>query len=136
MIDRADPASMACSTGGIEIIPVRGMHDKLPVLGFRFGQIAYLTDFSSIPESEFPKLEGLEHVTLNTVGYHPHHSHFSLDEALELANRIGAKHTWLTHLSHAFPQHEKFCADLLKICTERGINSIVQPAYDGLTITT
>lgn len=116
------------------VIPIRGLHDQLPVLGFRFGNIAYITDMSSIPESEFAKLQGLEHVTLNTVGYHPHHSHFSLDQALELAHRIGAKHTWLTHLSHAFPQHEKFCADLMQICAERKINSIVQPAFDGLTI--
>jgi phosphoribosyl 1,2-cyclic phosphate phosphodiesterase len=117
------------------ILPIRGFHDQMPVLGFRFGDIAYITDMSSIPESEFVKLQGLEHLTLNTVSYHPHHSHFSLEEALQLAHRIGAKHTWLTHLSHAFPQHKKFCADLEKICTERGINSIVQPAYDGLTIT-
>ncbi len=117
------------------VIPIRGWHDDMPVLGFRFGRIAYITDMSKLPESELSKLEGLEHVTLNTVGYHPHHSHFSLDEALELAGRIGAKHTWLTHLSHAFPQHEKFCADLEKACTERGIKSIVQPAFDGLTIT-
>jgi len=116
------------------VIPIRGLHDQLPVLGFRFGNIAYITDMSSISESEFAKLQGLEHVTLNTVGYHPHHSHFSLDQALELAHRIGAKHTWLTHLSHAFPQHEKFCADLMQICAERKINSIVQPAFDGLTI--
>jgi phosphoribosyl 1,2-cyclic phosphate phosphodiesterase len=134
MIDRADPATMACSTGGIEIIPVRGMHDKLPVLGFRFGQIAYLTDFSSIPESEFPKLEGLKHLTLNTVGYKPHHSHFSLDEVLELADRIGAENTWLTHLSHSFPCHSRFCEELESLCATRGIRSRVMPAYDGLTI--
>ena len=134
MIDRADPATMACSTGGIEIIPVRGMHDKLPVLGFRFGQIAYLTDFSSIPESEFPKLEGLKHLTLNTVGYKPHHSHFSLDEVLELADRIGAENTWLTHLSHSFPCHSHFCEELESLCAARGIRSRVMPAYDGLTI--
>ncbi|MBQ2151211.1 MAG: hypothetical protein II434_06785, partial [Bacteroidales bacterium] len=112
----------------------RGMHDKLPVLGFRFGQIAYLTDFSSIPESEFPKLEGLKHLTLNTVGYKPHHSHFSLDEVLELADRIGAENTWLTHLSHSFPCHSRFCEELESMCAARGIRSRVMPAYDGLTI--
>ena len=117
------------------VIPIRGLHDQLPVLGFRFGRIAYITDMSSIPESEFSKLEGLEHVTLNTVGYHPHHSHFSLDEALNLAGRIGARHTWLTHLSHAFPTHETFCRELRRLCREKGIGSEVLPAYDGLTIT-
>lgn len=107
------------------VIPIRGFHDRLPVLGFRIGNIAYITDFSSLPESEFAKLEGLEHLTLNTVGYKPHHSHFSLEEALALAGRIGAKHTWLTHLSHSFPVHEQFCRDL---------PPKVQPAWDGLTV--
>ena len=107
------------------IIPIRGFHDQLPVLGFRIGDIAYLTDMSRLPESELPKLEGLKHLTLNTVGYHPHHSHFSLEEAVALARRIGARHTWLTHLSHAFPTHSRFCKELPKD---------IQPAWDGLTI--
>ena len=117
------------------ILPIRGYHDKMPVLGFRFGNIAYITDMSSLPENELSKLQGLEHVSLNTVGYHPHHSHFSLDQALEIADRIGAKHTWLTHLSHAFPSHGVFCDYLRQRCAERGIRSDVQPAYDGLTVT-
>ncbi len=119
---------------GVEIIPVRGFHDQMPVLGFRFGNIAYITDMNSIPESEFAKLKGLDHVTLNTVGYKKHHSHFSLDEALEIADRIGAGHTWLTHLSHTFSVHEEFCMDLDRLCRERKIRSVVRPAYDGLTI--
>lgn len=117
------------------VIPIRGFHDQMPVLGFRFGNIAYLTDMSRLPEEELAKLQGLEHLTLNTVGYYPHHSHFSLDEALALADTIGARHTWLTHLSHAFPRHQAFCAQLRDLCSERGIRSDVQPAYDGLTIT-
>jgi len=116
------------------VIPIRGLHGPMPVLGFRFGNIAYITDMSTLPEEELSKLKGLEHVTLNTVSYHPHHSHFSLDEALQLAGKIGAKHTWLTHLSHAFPSHEAFCEELRALCAEKGIYSIVQPAYDGLTI--
>lgn len=109
-----------------DIIPIRGYHDQLPVLGFRVGNIAYITDMSRLPQSELPKLEGLEHLTLNTVGYHPHHSHFSLEEAITLSQRIGARHTWLTHLSHAFPPYEEFSKQL-----PEGI----LPAYDGLTIT-
>ena len=116
------------------IVPIRGYHDKMPVLGFRFGNIAYITDMSSIPDSEFEKLKGLDHVTLNTVGYNRHHSHFSLDEALQIADRIGAGHTWLTHLSHTFPRHEEFCNELDRMCRERNIRSIVRPAYDGLTL--
>ena len=119
---------------GVQVTPIRGIHGQMPILGFRIGGIAYLTDFSSIPEEEFAKLEGLEHVTLNTVSYAPHHSHFSLDEALQIADRIQAKHTWLTHLSHTFPVHEQFCEELRRLCAERGIRSDVQPAYDGLVI--
>lgn len=119
---------------GVEVITIRGIHDKMPILGFRIGKIAYLTDLSSIPEEEMPKLQGLEHVSLNTVSYNKHHSHLSLDEALALADRIGAKHTWLTHLSHNFPVQEKFAAELRRLCTARGIRSDVQPAYDGLCI--
>ena len=117
------------------VIPIRGFHDQMPVLGFRFGNIAYITDMSSLPDSEMPKLQGLEHLTLNTVGYYPHHSHFSLYQALDLADRIGARHTWLTHLSHAFPRHQQFCEELRNLCRERGIHSDVQPAHDGLTLT-
>ena len=118
----------------VTVTPIRGMHDWLPVLGFRFGDIAYLTDMSEIPESEFAKLQGLKHLTLNTVGYNKHHSHFSLQETLNLADRIRPTYTWLTHLSHSFPVHEQFCEELERMCEEQHIHSIVRPAYDGLVI--
>ena len=121
-------------SGGTIVTPIRGLHDKLPVLGFRFGDIAYITDMSTLPESEFAKLEGLKHLTLNTVGYNRHHSHFSLQETLDLADRIRAEHTWLTHLSHSFPVHEVFDKELERMCSEQHIHSIVRPAYDGLVI--
>ena len=120
------PTEEVIAAGGVKIIPIRGYHDKMPVLGFRFGDIAYITDMSSIPESEFDKLRGLKHLTLNTVSYHPHHSHFSLSEAVALAQKIGAEHTWLTHLSHTFPSHSQFDSEL---------PSGISPAYDGLVIT-
>ena len=116
------------------IIPIRGLHDQMPVLGFRFGNIAYITDMSRLPDSEYEKLQGLDHVTLNTVGYKPHHSHFSLYEALDVADKIGARHTWLTHLSHTFPTYDEFAGQLHKLCEERGVRSDVMPAYDGLVI--
>ena len=124
--DAMKPTPENLAAGGVEIIPIRGYHDRMPVLGFRFGDIAYITDMSRIQDSEFDKLKGLKHLTLNTVSYHPHHSHFSLSEAVELAQRIGAEHTWLTHLSHTFPTHAQFDYDL-----PDGIS----PAYDGLVIT-
>ncbi len=121
----SDNAIREASHENPNIIPIRGLHGPMPVLGFRFGNIAYITDINHLPESEFAKLQGLEHLTLNTVGYKPHHSHLSLQEAIELSERIGPKHTWLTHLSHAFPPYEQFCREL-----PEGI----LPAYDGLTI--
>lgn len=132
--DILDGQEVQEETGWATVVPIRGYHDTMPVLGFRFGNIAYITDMSSIPETEFDKLQGLEHVTLNTVSYHPHHSHFSLDEALETAGRIGARHTWLTHLSHSFPVYDAFCDELERRCAERHIASVVRPAYDGLVI--
>lgn len=130
----ADPefsGGIVSSTGrGVEIIPVRGMHDKMPVLGFRFGNIAYITDMSLLPDRELAKLKGLEHVTLNTVGYKPHHSHFSLYQAIDVAHKIGAKHTWLTHLSHNFP----ICRDFATQLRELSPDMDIQPAFDGLVI--
>ena len=107
------------------IIPIRGMHYKLPVLGYRFGDIAYCTDMNHIPEEEFAKLEGLEHFVINCVKYGKHISHYSLEEAVEIAQRVGAKHTWLTHLSHQLPCYNELAVELPK-----GI----LPAYDGQII--
>ena len=124
-LEASDNAVTEAPHDRANIVPIRGYHDEMPVLGFRFGNIAYITDMSTLPQEELAKLHGLEHLTLNTVGYKPHHSHFSLQEALDLAEQIGAKHTWLTHLSHTFPKHEDFCREL---------PPAVQPAFDGLTI--
>jgi phosphoribosyl 1,2-cyclic phosphate phosphodiesterase len=112
----------------VEVIPIQGWHHKekvLSVLGFRFGKIAYLTDMKQIEESEFEKLQGLDAVTLNCVKIKPHHSHFSLQEALDLFERIGAKESYITHLSHLLPCHADFAAML---------PPHVQPAYDGLVL--
>ena len=101
------------------------MHYKLPVLGFRFGNIAYCTDMNHIPEEEFEKLHGLDHFVINCVKYGKHLSHYSLEEAVEVAKRVGAKHSWLTHLSHQLPCYNELASEL-----PEGI----LPAYDGLTI--
>lgn len=110
---------------GVEIIPIRGMHYKLPVLGFRFGNIAYCTDMNFIPESEFSKLQGLEHFVINCVKRGHHISHFSLEEAIATARKVGARHSWLTHLSHQLPRYSDLCGEL---------PDGILPAYDGLVI--
>ena len=110
---------------GVKITPIRGRHFRLPVLGYRFGDIAYCTDMNHIPEEEFAKLEGLEHFVINCVRRGRHISHFSLERALEVAAQVGAKHTWLTHLSHQLPVHKTLSEELPES---------VRPAYDGLII--
>lgn len=110
---------------GPKIIPIRGKHFTLPVLGYRFGNIAYCTDMNRIPDSEFEKLEGLDHFIINCVRYGRHISHFSLEEAVSVAQRVGAKQTWLTHLSHQLPCYGQLSQEL-----PEGINA----AYDGLKI--
>ena len=110
---------------GVKIVPIRGRHYKLPVLGFRFGNIAYCTDMNHIPEEEFEKLKGLEHFVINCVRRGHHISHFALEGALKVAEKVGARHTWLTHLSHQLPRHEELTAELPEN---------VLPAFDGLTI--
>ena len=108
-----------------EVVPIRGMHYKLPVLGYRFGNIAYCTDMNHIPEEEFEKLHGLDHFVINCVKHGKHISHYSLEEAVAVAQRVGAKHSWLTHLSHQLPRHEELAA---------GLPDGILPAYDGLVI--
>ena len=110
---------------GVEIVPVRGYHFKLPVLGFRFGNIAYCTDMNHIPDEELTKLRGLDHFVINSVRRGRHISHFSLEEAIETAGKVGAKHSWITHLSHQLPPHEEFLREL---------PTSIQPAYDGLRL--
>ena len=78
-----------------------------------------------IPEEEFEKLKGLDHFIINTVRRGHHISHFSLEAALKVAEHVGAKQTWLTHLSHQLPCHEILAGEL-----PEG----VRPAYDGLVL--
>ena len=108
-----------------EIIPIRGMHYKLPVLGYRFGNIAYCTDMNHIPDEEYEKLHDLDHFVINCVKHGKHISHYSLEEAVAVAQRVGAKHSWLTHLSHQLPAYEELAREL-----PEGI----LPAHDGLVI--
>ena len=110
---------------GVEITPIRGRHFKLPVLGYRFGNIAYCTDMNHIPEEEYSKLQGLDHFIINCVRRGRHISHYSLEQAIGVAEKVGAKHSWLTHLSHQLPCHEELTKEL-----PEGI----LPAFDGLVI--
>ena len=113
---------------GILVTPIRAMHYKLPVLGFRFGDCAYVTDANYIPETEFDKLRGLKVFVLNTVKRGKHISHYSLEEAIEICRCVGAEKSFLTHLSHMLPRHADLCRELSTLPFS------LQPAYDGLTV--
>ena len=113
------------TVNGVEIIPIRGRHFKLPVLGYRFGNIAYCTDMNHIPDEEYEKLQNLDHFIINCVRRGRHISHYSVEQAIEVAHKVGAKHSWLTHLSHQLPCYE----DLKKELPEG-----ILPAFDGLVL--
>ncbi len=112
--------------GNTIITPIRVYHYKLPVLGFRIGNIAYITDANYIPDEEFEKLRNLDVLVINTVRRERHISHFSLDEAISVARKTEAKTTYLTHLSHQIGKHETLAASL---------PDGFYPAYDGLKVT-
>jgi phosphoribosyl 1,2-cyclic phosphate phosphodiesterase len=107
------------------IIPIRAHHLKLPVLGFRVGDIAYITDANHIPDEEFAKLKGLKKLVISCVRRERHISHFSLDEAIEVAGRCNVPECYLTHLSHQIGKHSD-----LEMTLPKGVSA----AYDGLVI--
>lgn len=112
----------------VEVIPIKGWHHKekiLQVLGYRFGDIAYLTDMNNIEEESFDKLKGLKAVTINCVKKGSHYSHFSLDECLAFFEKVGAEKSYITHISHLLPCYADFAAELPEN---------VAPAYDGMII--
>ncbi len=110
---------------GIKIIPVRLMHARLPILGYRIGNFAYLTDLKTIPDEEYEKLEGLDVLVMNALRQKEHISHQTLDQALEQARKIGARKTYLIHMSHHFGLHAE---------KEKTLPENVFLTYDGLEI--
>lgn len=91
----------------IKIIPIRGYHRDLPVLGFKIGKFAYITDMNSIPKQEMTKLENLDVFVINALRKTKHISHFTLSEALEIIEEIKPKKSYLTHISHDMGFHRE-----------------------------
>ncbi len=120
-IDENEPFMVS----GINVIPISVMHFQLPVLGFRIGNFTYITDAKTISTAEKEKIKGSEILVINALQKESHISHLTYDEALELAKEIGAKHTYLTHLSHRIGRHQEISAEL---------PSDVSLAYDGLIL--
>jgi phosphoribosyl 1,2-cyclic phosphate phosphodiesterase len=114
------------TAAGVAVTPVRLWHYRLPVLGFRIGRMAYITDVNRVDEAEFAKLKHIDLLVVGTVRRGKHISHFSLEEALAFIAKVQPQRAYLTHLSHQFETHAELQASL---------PAGVQVAYDGLEIT-
>lgn len=111
---------------GVSITPIRLMHARLPIIGFRIGNMAYLTDFKSIPEEEYYKLTNLDILVIEALRKGDHYSHGSLEDALANIECIRPKKAYLVHMSHRIGLHTE---------AEKELPDHICYAYDGLVIT-
>ncbi|MEL7145241.1 MAG: MBL fold metallo-hydrolase, partial [Bacteroidota bacterium] len=111
--------------GNTIITPIEVMHYKLPVFGFRIKDFTYITDANYIADEELEKIKGSKYLVINALQKDPHISHFTLDEALEVVDKIQPERTFLTHISHKLGKHRD-------VSTELPAN--VEIAFDGLKV--
>jgi phosphoribosyl 1,2-cyclic phosphate phosphodiesterase len=110
---------------GERVVPISLIHAHFSVLGFRVGDVAYCTDVSKIPKESWPLLEDLRVLVLDALRFKPHPGHFSLDEAIDVIDRVRPSQAYLTHMSHEVDHAE----------TNRRLPPRVELAYDGLSFT-
>jgi phosphoribosyl 1,2-cyclic phosphate phosphodiesterase len=110
---------------GIEFIPIRVVHEKLPVTGFRVGDFTYITDASHISDEEMEKIKGSKVIVLNALRNSKHVSHFSVGEAVEILEKLAPEQAYLTHLSHFVGLHE---------AVNNKLPGFIRLAYDGLVV--
>lgn len=114
------------TVGGIDIMPVRVMHDKLPILGYRIGDLLYITDMKTIDDGEFKYFSGVKTLVVNALRFKKeHHSHLTAEQALAFADKVGAQQTFFTHMGHDIGLHEE---------TNRILPGNVKLAYDGQVV--
>ena len=109
---------------GVDVVPVPLLHGRMPILGFRFGDFAYLTDCSEIPDESWPLVAGVETLIIDALRDKKHSTHFTVDEALDAIARIAPGRAYLTHMSH----------DLGHAQTNARLPAGVELAYDGLSL--
>ncbi len=109
---------------GLRVVPVPILHGQRPILGFRFGRFAYLTDCSGIPAASYELLHGLDVLVLDALRHRPHPTHFSVAEATAVAMKIGAGQTYFTHICHDLPHAE----------TSANLPTGMALAHDGLVL--
>ncbi|WP_028891038.1 MBL fold metallo-hydrolase [Tenacibaculum sp. 47A_GOM-205m] len=110
---------------GVEVTPIEVMHGNLPILGYRFNDVAYITDIKTISEEEKKKLEGLDILIVTGLRKEPHNTHFNLEESLRFIEEIKPKRTYLTHISELLGLHDE---------VQNELPENVFLAYDGLRI--
>jgi len=110
---------------GIHIVPVEIMHGSLPIVGFKFEKLAYLTDASEIPADSMELLQGLDCLIIGALRHDPHPTHFTIEQAVDLIREIKPKQAYLTHLGHSVEHAE----------LTNSLPDGIAPAYDGLEIT-
>ena len=110
---------------GIPVIPIAVKHGRMPVFGFRFGDLTYITDAKYIDEEEREKIRGTKTLVLNALRKKEHHSHLNLEQALELVEDLKPERAYFTHISHLLGTHEE---------VEKELPAHVKLAYDGLII--
>jgi phosphoribosyl 1,2-cyclic phosphate phosphodiesterase len=111
--------------GDLSLTPIEVLHYKLPVFGFRIGDFTYITDANFISETEKEKIKGSKVLVLNALQRTPHISHFTLDQAVALAQELGAEKTYFTHISHKLGLHHE---------VEKELPSGIHLAFDGLNL--
>ncbi len=109
----------------VEIMPIRVMHGKLPIVGFRIENFAYITDMKTIPDTELPYLQGVEYMIVNGLRHKEHPSHQSIEDAIAFSRQLGVKETWLIHMSHHIQKHQQ---------EEKLLPAGIHLAYDGEVI--
>lgn len=109
---------------GVRVVPVPIFHGRLPILGFRIGRFAYLTDTNRIPDESWPLLDGVDTLVLDALRDKPHPTHFTIDEALAVVDRLRPRQTYFTHMGH----------ELAHVATNARLPRGVELAYDGLVI--
>lgn len=112
------------TVGSLRFVPIPLVHGCREVFGYRIGSFAYLTDCKTIPEASLPLLGGLDVLVIDALRFKSHPTHMSVDEAVSMAQAIGAHHTYLTHLNHRVDHAE----------LERYLPASMHPAYDGLVV--
>ncbi len=110
--------------GDVDVLPVEVPHGPIMVYGYRIGSLGYITDAKELPEKAVKIFQGVTVLVLNALFRTPHPTHLSVPEAVSVAQRVGAKSTYLTHLTHRTGHAE----------LERDLPAGILPAYDGLVV--